>query len=123
MLNEKVCRAYVNNTYERRHTVARWQEVYEAMPIGVPLTATEIAERANENRKEHYAVFSHHNIPPMARAMGLEVIKREKVAVTPYEVEIEVFDGWDINPNGGVVVKTRVKKIVVDHKTLYTRLV
>lgn len=123
MLNEKVCKAYVLNTYDRRHTVARWQEVYEAMPIGVPLTATEIAERANENRKEYYRVYSHHNIPPMARAMGLSVIKREEIAVTPYEVEIKVFDGWDRDADGSWVEKKRVKKIVVDHKTLYTRLV
>lgn len=122
MLDEKVCKAYVNNTYDRRHTVARWQEVYEAMPIGVPLTATEIAEKANENRKEHYAVYSHHNIPPMARAMGLGVIKREKIAITPYEIEVEYFDHWERGayPPKAVMAK---KKIVVSEKTLYTRLV
>ena len=109
MLNEKVCKAYVNNTYDRRHTVARWQEVYEAMPIGVPLTATEIAEGANENRKG-YPIYSHHNITPMARAMGLGVIKREKVAIEPYEIEVESAFG-------------RKRKITIDHKTLYTRLV
>ena len=122
MLNEKVCRAYVNNTYDRRHTVARWQEIYEAMPIGVPLTATEIAERANENRKEHYTVYSHHNIPPMARAMGLGIIKREKIAITPYEIEVEYFDRWEcgVYPPKAVMAK---KKIIVSEKTLYTRLV
>ena len=75
MLNATVCQAYVNNSCDRRPVVARWQEIYEAMPIGVPLTATEIAERANENRKKYYLRYSHHNIPPMARAMDLGVIK------------------------------------------------
>ena len=121
MLNEKVCQAYVNNTYDRKHTVARWQELYEAMPIGVPLTASEIAERANENR-EGYHIYSHHNIPPMARAMGLEVIKQEKIAITPYEIEVEYFDHWECNvyPPKRVMGK---KKIVVSEKTIYTRLV
>jgi hypothetical protein len=123
MLNEKVCKAYVNNTYERRHTVARWQELYEEMPIGVPLTATEIANRANENGKEHYTVYSHHNIPPMARAMGLGVIKREKIAIEPYEIEVEYFDHWDRGADGGYREVKAKKKIIVSEKTVYTRLV
>ena len=122
MLNEKVCQAYVNNTYDRRNTVARWQEVYEAMPIGVPLTATEIAERANENR-EGYPIYSFHNIPPMARAMGLGVIKREKIAIEPYEVEVEYFDHWGTDADGRYHEVTAKKKIVVSEKTVYTRLV
>ena len=109
MLNEKVCVGYVNNSVDRRLTVARWQEIYEAMPIGVPLTATEIAERANENRKGYF-IYSHHNIPPMARAVGLGVVKREEVAIEPYEIEVESAFG-------------RKRKITIDHKTLYTRLV
>lgn len=123
MLNEKVCRGYVNNSRERRYTVARWQEIYEAMPIGVPLTATEIAERANENRREHYSRYSHHNIPPMARALGLGVIKREKIAIEPYEVEVEHFDHWEKDANGYLREVTAKKKIVVSEKTVYTRLV
>lgn len=122
MLNEKVCKAYVNNAYDRRHTVARWQEIYEAMPIGVPLTATQIAERANENRKEHYAAYSHHNIPPMAKALGLGIIKREKIAIEPYVVEIEYFDHWECGVYPPKEVKGK-KKIVVSEKTIYTRLV
>jgi hypothetical protein len=121
MFNEKVCVGYVNNSVDRRITVARWQEIFEAMPIGVPLTATEIAERANEHRTS-YHIYSHHNIPPMAKALGLGVIKREKIAIEPYEVEIEYFDHWEC----GVYPPKRVmgkKKIVVSEKTVYTRLV
>lgn len=120
MLNEKVCKGYVNNSHYRRNTVEKWQEIYETMPIGVPLTATEIAERANENRKGWH-VYSHHNIPHMARALGLGVIKREKVAVTPYEIEIEYFDHWEcsVYPPKRVMSK---KKIVISEKTLYTRM-
>lgn len=121
MLNEKVCQAYVNNANYRRPVVARWQELYEAMPIGVSLTASEIAERANENR-EGYRIYSSHNIPPMARAMGVGVIKQEKISVTPYEIEVEYFDHWECNvyPPKRVMSK---KKIVVSEKTIYTRLV
>ena len=119
MLNATVCQAYVNNSCDRRPVVARWQEIYEAMPIGVPLTATEIAERANENRKGYFA-YSHHNIPPMARAMGLGVIKREKVAIEPYEIEVEYFDHFESGTLKAVMAK---KKIIVSEKTLYTRLV
>ena len=46
----------------------------------------------------------------MARAMGLGIIKREEVAIEPYEIEVESAFG-------------RKKKITVDHKILYTRLV
>lgn len=110
MLNATVCQAYVNNSCDRRPVVARWQKLYEAMPIGAPLTATEIAERANEGVKKVWEQFSHHNVPPMARAMGLGIIKREEVAIEPYEIEVEsAFD--------------RKRKITIDHKTLYTRLV
>jgi hypothetical protein len=123
MLNEKVCVGYVTNSADRRITVARWQEVYEAMPIGVPLTATEIAERANENRRELYTRYSHHNIPPMAKAMGLGVIKREKVAIEPYEVEVEYFDHWERGADGGYREVMATKKIIVSEKTVYTRLV
>ena len=80
------------------------------MPIGVPLTATEIAERANEGVKKVWEQFSHYNVPPMARAMGLGIIKREEVAIEPYEIEVESAFG-------------RKRKITIDHKTLYTRLV
>ena len=123
MLNEKVCRSYVNNSRERRYTVAKWQEIYEAMPIGVPLTATEIANKANENRREHYSRYSHHNIPPMARALGLGVIKREKIAIEPYEIEVEHFDHWEKDAYGFPREVTAKKKIVVSEKTVYTRLV
>ena len=113
MLNEKVCVGYVNNSVGRGRTVERWQELYEAMPIGVPLTATEIAERANENHKG-YPIYSHHNVIPMAKALGLEVIKREKIAIEPYEVEVgHRFYRGDV----------LVKKIIVNEKTVYTRLV
>lgn len=122
MLNEKVCRGYVNNSADRRYTVARWQEIYEAMPIGVPLTATEIAYRANENRKT-WGLYSHHNIPPMARALGLGVIKREKIAIEPYEVEVEYFDHWERTAYGFPREVKAKKKIVVSEKTVYTRLV
>ena len=121
MFNEKVCVGYVNNSCDRRYTVARWQEIYEAMPIGVPLTATEIAEKANENRKG-YHIYSHHNIPPMAKALGLGVIKREKIAITPYEIEVEYFDHWECGVYPPKEVKGK-KKIIVSEKTMYTRLV
>ena len=112
MLNEKVCRGYVNNSRERRSVVAVWQTLYEAMPIGVPLTATEIAEMAN--KKEGIYGFSYQNIPPMAKALGLGVIKREKIAIEPYEVSVGYYyhQGTEF-----------VKKIIVSEKTVYTRLV
>ena len=122
MLNEKVCRGYVNNSGYRRHTVERWQEIYEAMPIGVPLTATEIAERVNKKIGIRNCC-SYHNIPPMARALGLGVIKREKIAIEPYEVEVEYFDHWDRIAYGFPRAVTAKKKIVVSEKTVYTRLV
>lgn len=121
MLNEKVCVGYVNNSCDRRPVVARWQKLYEAMPIGVPLTATEIAERANEN-SERWEQVSHHSVPPMARAMGRGVIKREKVAITPYEIEVEYFDHWECGVYPPKEVKGK-KKIVVSEKIMYTRLV
>lgn len=122
MLNEKVCVGYVNNSVGRRLIVERWQKLYEAMPIGVPLTATEIADRANENRKG-YCFYSHHNVSPMVRAVGPEVIKREKVAIEPYEVEVEYFDHWDRDADNKYHEVTVKKKIIVSEKTLFTRLV
>ena len=122
MLNEKVCVGFVNNSVDRRLTVERWQELFEAMPIGVPLTATQIAERANKVRTG-YHVYSHHNVTPMVRAVGPTVIKREKIAIEPYEIEVEYFDHWERTATGGYREVTAKKKFVVSEITVFTRLV
>jgi hypothetical protein len=59
----------------------------------------------------------------MARALGLGVIKREKIAIEPYEVEVEYFDHWERTAYGFPREVTAKKKIVVSEKTVYTRLV
>ena len=82
------------------------------MPIEVPLTATEIADRANKNYK--YPIYSYHNVIPMVKTLGLGVIKREKIAIEPYEIGVGYY-----HYRGNEFVK----KIIVSEKTIYTRLV
>ena len=110
-INSNVAIGYVTNSTDRLLTVARWQILFEAMPIGVPMTAAEIAEKANENpNRLSWFAYSYHNVPPMARAMS-HAIKREKVAIEPYEVAVKDF--W----NGNVI-----KTITVTERTVYTRM-
>ena len=120
MLNEQVCRAYVNNAYDRRHTVARWHELFEAMPIGVPMTAAEIAEKANENVTGYYpwTKYGARSIPPMARAMGYSFIKKSIKHIPPYT--IKVGGHWDYVNEEWVLVDQKDK--VIDTVTIYTRL-
>lgn len=45
---KKVAVAFANNTWDRREVVYARENILDAMPIGAPLTCTEIAERVNE---------------------------------------------------------------------------
>ena len=45
---KKVAVAYANNTYDGREIVYMRENILDAMPIGVPLTCTEIAENVDK---------------------------------------------------------------------------
>lgn len=45
---KKVAVAFANNTYDRRDTVYMRENILDAMPIGAPLTCTEIAENVEK---------------------------------------------------------------------------
>ena len=122
MLNEKVCLAYANNSSNRRPTAERWSMMFESMPIGEPLTATEIAEKGMRNPLcPSWWKIDYREATQMLHAMlfaGNGCIKREEIAIDePYEFEIKVFKGWE-----GLKEITEVKKITIDHKTVFTRL-
>ena len=123
MLNEKVCLAYANNSSNRRPTAERWSMMFESMPIGEPLTATEIAERGMKNPLcPAWWKIGYREATQMLHAMLFAengCIKREEVPCTPYEFEVEHFVGWDPKTGDSVC---EMKKITIDHKTVFTRL-
>lgn len=45
---KKVAVAFANNTYDRREVVYARENILDAMPIGAPLTCTEIAENVKK---------------------------------------------------------------------------
>lgn len=106
-INPNVAIGYVTNSVDRRLTVHRWQKMYDVMPIGVPMTAKEIADKANENSPNF--AYSYHNVSPMARAMS-HAIKREKVAIEPYKLVVGY--AWNGEPY----------TVTVTERTLYTRV-
>ncbi len=121
MLNEKVCLAYVNNSQDREIVAGRWSKMFDLMPIGVPMTATEIAEKAT--KASEWQTFDYREATQMLGAMlflNQGYIKREEIPCDPYEIEVEHCVGWD--PKSGEVV-CEMKKITIDHKAMFTRLV
>jgi hypothetical protein len=45
---KKVAVAFANSTWDRREVVYARENILDAMPIGIPLTCTEIAEKVRE---------------------------------------------------------------------------
>lgn len=118
MLKEKLCLAYVTNSRGRKSIVERWEKLLNAMPIGVSMRATEIAKKANEGLPFDY--YSHHNIPPMVRAIqrayGGEIIKKQVIPCEPYTIMIDGIYNWSTHE------WINQKPKVIDKVTVYTRL-
>ena len=120
-LNEMVCKAYVMNARNRRHQCELWDEMLIAMPIGVAMTATEVAEKASENRPSWWP-YSYYQASHALNAMKkVGIIERRVVDIEPYEIEVEVYPHWSNSQQ--CFVEGGKKKITIDKKTVFIRMV
>ena len=123
-INVDVAEGYVMNARNRRSKCEQWSEWLGLMPIGKPITASEVV-RLVANK---YGECSWRTPSPQAVSAMLNAVKnsgavmRMEVAVEPYEIEFEQFDGWDVDSNGYLIHKYKTKKITIDKKTVFIRI-
>ena len=120
MLNEKVCQAYVENSRDRQRMVERWEDFLNAMPLGVAMTATEIAEKANTNKGYRWRAYDYQAVTHAMRALcRVGAVRREEIPIEPYEIEVKCpprYD-WDLRE----YVLQLPAKITIDKKAVFIR--
>lgn len=117
--------AYANNTWYRKDVVYAREQILDVMPIGVPMTATEICDKVKETgvaniwggtlRVHPNSVYQCFKALEPYGVMKREVIKLD----TPYsfEVECEYYD------NDQHCWATKKKVMTKDTITKYVRVV
>lgn len=124
---KKVAVAFANNTYDRRKVVYARENILDAMPIGAPLTCTEIAEKVNElgvasfcNCGGTLSVSVGRVAQCMKSLIPFGIVEKQVIKLdTPYQIEIS-GDRYNYNTGhweGNVKYKT------VDTVTKYVRVV
>lgn len=110
-INVNVAKGYVENARNRRIKCEEWSEWFGLMPMGKPITASEVAQLVAEK----YGECSWRTPSPQAVSAMLNAVKatgavmRMEVAIEPYEIEVS----WGKYP----------KKITIDKKTVFIRMV
>ena len=124
---KKVAVAFANNAWDHREVVYARENILDAMPIGAPLTCTEIAEKVNE-----LGVASFYNcggtlsvsVGRVAQCMKslipFGIVEKQVIKLdTPYQIEVS---GDRYNYNTGHW-EGNVKYKIVDTVTKYVRVV
>ena len=124
-INSNVAKGYVMNARNRRSKCEEWSEWLSLMPMGEPITATQLAERISRAHDgSWYFTPSTQAVSAMLNAVkATGAVMRMEVAIEPYEIEVEHFDGWDVDRDGYVIHKFKTKKITIDKKTVFVRMV
>lgn len=122
-INVNVAKAYVKNARSRRIQCEEWSEWLGLMPIGKPLTATEVVQLVEEK----YGRYSWHTPSVQAVSAMLKAVKstgavvRMELAIEPYEIEVEIDRHWSNRQQ--CYVDGGIKKITIDKKTVFVRMV
>ena len=124
-INVNVAEGYVKNARNRRHQCERWSEWFGLMPLGEPITATQLAERISRAHDgSWYFTPSTQEVTAMLSAMkSTGAVTRMEVPIEPYEIKVEYSDGWTIDRYGCVVHKYKTKTITIDKKAMFIRMV
>lgn len=121
-INSTVAKGYVMNARNRRSKCEEWSEWLAMMPMGEPITATELSQKMEEKYGCSWRVPSCQAVSAMLSAMkSTGAVMRMEVAVEPYEIEIETRRRWSISQR--CYVEGGIKKIIVDKKTVFIRMV
>lgn len=122
-INANVAKGYVMNSRNRRTKCEEWSEWFGLMPIGEPITASEVAQLVAEK----YGECSWRTPSPQAVSAMLNAVKatgavmRMEIAIEPYEIEVETRRRWSSVHN--CYVEGGMKKITIDKKTVFIRMV
>lgn len=118
--------AFAENVYDRAEVVYARENILDAMPIGTPLTCTEIAEKVKELGVARYSGFGVLSVSVqrvsqcMQSLIPFGIVERVEVVVEPFEIKIPVRSHWDYQNREMVVDEYKTKTI--DKKAVYTRL-
>lgn len=118
--------AYANKRWERKDIVYARENILDAMPIGIPLTCTEIAERvkalgvANYRSQGVLSVTVGRVSQCMQSLIPFGVVERREVAVEPFEIKIPVRSHWDYENREMVIDEYKTKTI--DKKAVFVRV-
>ena len=118
--------AFADNTYERAEVVYARENILDAMPIGTPLTCTEIAEKVKNlgvAKCGGWGVLSvtvQRVSQCMKSLIPFGIIERKEVAIEPFEFKIPVRTHWDYENSEMVVDEYKTKTI--DKKAVFIRV-
>jgi hypothetical protein len=122
-INSAIAKGYVMNARNRRHKCEEWSEWLGLMPMGKPITASEVVQLVAEK----YGECSLRAPSPQAVSAMLNAVKatgavmRMEVAIEPYEIEVETRRHWSNKQQ--CYVEGGMKKITIDKKTVFIRMV
>ena len=119
--------AFADNTYERAEVVYARENILDAMPIGTPLTCTEIAEKVKELGVANYGGWGVLSVSVqrvsqcMQSLIPFGIVERKEITVEPFEIKIPVRSHWDYQNHEMVVDEYKTKTI--DKKAVFVRLI
>lgn len=119
--------AFADNTYERAEVVYARENILDAMPIGTPLTCSEIAEKVKELGVANYGGWGVLSVSVqrvsqcMQSLIPFGIVERVEVAVEPFEIKIPVRSHWDYENREMVVDEYKTKTL--DKKAVFVRLI
>lgn len=121
-INANVAKGYVENARNRRHKCEEWSEWLGLMPMGKPITASELSQMMEEKYGCSWRVPSPQAVSAMLNAVkGTGAVMRMEIAIEPYEIEVETRRHWSNEQN--CYVDGGMKKITIDKKTVFIRMV
>ena len=122
-INSAIAKGYVMNARNRRHKCEEWSEWLGLMPMGEPITASEVAQLVAEKYGEcSWRAPSHQSVSAMLNAVKTTgAVMRMEVAIEPYEIEVERPMRYDYGLH--CHIEQPPKKITIDKKTVFIRMV
>ena len=118
--------AFAENTYERAEVVYARENILDAMPMGICLTCTEIAEKVKELGVANYGGWGVLEVNPqrisqcMQSLIPFGIVERKEITVEPFEIKIPVRSHWDYENQETVVDEYKTK--IIDKKAVFVRL-
>lgn len=118
--------AFADNTYDRAEVVYARENILDAMPIGIPLTCTEIAEKVKELGVANYGGWGVLEVNPwrvsqcMQSLIPFGIIMRQEIFVEPFEIKIPVRSHWDYENHETIVDEYKTK--IINKKAVFVRM-